>query len=464
MKKYSNIIKNILLLIILFVFITNVKISFAELDIQLDSAGFMGEEGMTYQEIYYKISYIGLHFTEQRGGKFGTSFEVEVIIYDEDNRIIDTRELKHSAISDTDDPSYNNRKSALGQMSFMLSPNNTYKVIGMVKETDTDTKGYNELVIDIREFDESQFQLSDIEFAGMILADTTGKITPLIKNGLRFFPMPNRTFGENKQWIYIYYEVYNPLAKEGTYKMEYTIYYENGSIAKAYPTRKLRKIGKLGGYVQNLNVANLISGNYILDVKVTNLEEEISTSIQSIFYIKQKPILKESLLDDLEDEEIPLMIEQIKYIANKEEMDMFDNLETIAEKRNALEYFWQLRDHNPKIAGNEALLVFRQRIEYVDETYTTPSREGWKTARGRIFIKYGSPEEIEDHPAELEARAYQVWKYFVSGGRKFIFADRYGSGKYDLIYCNDDSEQSVPNWKKIIFPGVSDSEIEFDIR
>ena len=38
-------------------------------------------------------------------------------------------------------------------------------------------------------------------------------------------------------------------------------------------------------------------------------------------------------------------------------------------------------------------------IAYANERYWTKTKSGWRTDRGRIYILYGPPDEIESHPS-----------------------------------------------------------------
>ena len=39
------------------------------------------------------------------------------------------------------------------------------------------------------------------------------------------------------------------------------------------------------------------------------------------------------------------------------------------------------------------------------------SKIGWKTDRGRIFILYGEPSEIERFPNQMDTKPYEIWHY-----------------------------------------------------
>ncbi len=82
---------------------------------------------------------------------------------------------------------------------------------------------------------------------------------------------------------------------------------------------------------------------------------------------------------------------------------------------------------------------------------------GWRTDRGRIFIKYGPPQEVMQRPQAGNTLPYEVWKY--SSGRllKYVFMDLTQFGNYALIWTDDRREPSRPNWQSLLGPeGVQD--------
>ncbi len=65
-------------------------------------------------------------------------------------------------------------------------------------------------------------------------------------------------------------------------------------------------------------------------------------------------------------------------------------------------------------------------------------REGWRTDRGRIYIQFGEPDEIDDYPLAANSQPYQVWHYYRRGSyRKFVFVDEFEDGDYRLQFPYD---------------------------
>jgi len=89
------------------------------------------------------------------------------------------------------------------------------------------------------------------------------------------------------------------------------------------------------------------------------------------------------------------------YIISAQERAAFVALTTDAERDRFIEQFWQRRNPRPDgTAHNDFKDEHYRRIAYANERFAAPPVSGWKTDRGRIYIVFGPPDEIESHPAE----------------------------------------------------------------
>jgi len=101
-----------------------------------------------------------------------------------------------------------------------------------------------------------------------------------------------------------------------------------------------------------------------------------------------------------------------------------------AERIEAWRRFWKKRDPTSGSDANERLDEFLSRISYVTRNFSLFS-PGWRTDRGRVYIRHGSPDKISDASSGI-GRSYQYW-YYYSLGAVFIFEDPVGTGEYQLV-------------------------------
>jgi len=161
-----------------------------------------------------------------------------------------------------------------------------------------------------------------------------------------------------------------------------------------------------------------------------------------------KPELKRAYKDWLEKD--------VAYIITDEERKAFRKLETDDERERFIEEFWRRRDPDPDTDENEYREEYYERIAYANEHYAS-GIPGWKTDRGRIYIMWGKPDEIETHPSggaynresyegggSTSTYPFERWFYRylagVGSGVEIEFVDPTGSGEYRIARNPDEKD------------------------
>ena len=113
---------------------------------------------------------------------------------------------------------------------------------------------------------------------------------------------------------------------------------------------------------------------------------------------REKRKREEKLRKELEGPYRKWLGEDVFYIITDEERTAFKRLATDEEKEQFIEQFWLRRDPTPDTQENEFKEEHYRRIAYANERYAS-GIPGWKADRGRIYITFGPPDEIESHPS-----------------------------------------------------------------
>jgi GWxTD domain-containing protein len=131
--------------------------------------------------------------------------------------------------------------------------------------------------------------------------------------------------------------------------------------------------------------------------------------------------------------------QDVAYIITDQERAAFKALRTDEEREHFIQQFWERRNPTPGSASNPFKEEHYRRIAYANERFAPASGlAGWKTDRGRIYITFGPPDEIESHPYGGGANAfpYEQWLYkYVAGmGNNVIveFDDREDNGEFRM--------------------------------
>ena len=151
------------------------------------------------------------------------------------------------------------------------------------------------------------------------------------------------------------------------------------------------------------------------------------------------------------------LTEDVTYIISPEERNAFLQLDTNEEREQFIEQFWLRRSSNPDLPDNDFKEEHYRRIAYANEHYAS-GIPGWKTDRGRMYIMWGPPDEIESHPTggtydrpmeegggSTSTYPWETWRWrYLEGiGENIIleFVDPSGSGEYHMTM--DPSEKDA---------------------
>lgn len=158
--------------------------------------------------------------------------------------------------------------------------------------------------------------------------------------------------------------------------------------------------------------------------------------------------------------------EEVVYIITPKEKEVFYKLETDKERDLFIEEFWRQRDPTPGTPRNEFKEEHYRRISYANKNFGRGNPiNGWRTDRGRIYIKLGEPMQIMRYDS-MEIYPVETWYY--QGNPKFgqapifrlLFFKKYGGGAYELYSpMSDGPKKLVPS--SIMQRPESDIQIEW---
>jgi GWxTD domain-containing protein len=134
------------------------------------------------------------------------------------------------------------------------------------------------------------------------------------------------------------------------------------------------------------------------DAKKTAAKDQKSETVAKPLSEKERKRREAKLKKELETPYRKWLNEDVSYIITDEERSAFKRLQTDEEREQFIEQFWLRRDPTPDSVENEYKEEHYRRIAYANEHYAS-GIPGWKTDRGRIYITYGPPDEIESHPS-----------------------------------------------------------------
>jgi GWxTD domain-containing protein len=184
---------------------------------------------------------------------------------------------------------------------------------------------------------------------------------------------------------------------------------------------------------------------------------------------KQKKDNAKSLKQELSKTYKRWLDEDVVYIISDEERKAFKQLSNDEERDQFIEAFWQRRDPTPDTEENEFKEEHYRRIAYANEHFAA-GLAGWKTDRGRIYITFGPPDEIDAHDSggtyerpieegggETSTYPFEDWRYryLESVGQEVIveFVDTCMCGDFHMTIDRGEKDalQHTPNGGETLY-------------
>src|SRR5260370_35545062 len=137
----------------------------------------------------------------------------------------------------------------------------------------------------------------------------------------------------------------------------------------------------------------------------------------------------------------------VEPIMTADELNAWEKVRTKEEREQFIGDFGHRRDPDPGTEENEYREAYYERVAYVNEHFASGT-PGYKTDRGRIYLKYGKPDDVESHPAggsytmasyegngSTSTYPFEAWWYRNLPGRSAVeveFVDPTGTAAYRI--------------------------------
>lgn len=425
--------------------------------LNVDYARFKYDEQSTYLEIYYAF-YPSLVTFAQKDGKYQGSVMLSTSLRKQGTgEVVIERTASHPmVIADMTAPFL--RTTYVTQAGYTV-PFGDYvlEVIATdsVRPHRTDRLS---LPISFRPVAEG-ISISDLELCSNI-TQSDDKTDAFYKNTLVVLPNPTLVFGVmNHPVIFSYAELYNvdPAA-------EYTIrtIVRDAANATSKESSKKKKYGVQNAVeVTTVNIASLPSGKYSFIFALGDGSVKEFALSEKIFYVNNPHIaqstvvaevIKSSELAGLSADEIAEEFRMAQYLATDQEVKMFSQITSETGRREFLAKFWV--DVESGAGGRRSLNrnEYLHRVAVAHQRFRAMNRVGWRTDRGRVFILYAEPDEIERFPSSEKSKPYEIWKYYqIENGVEFVFVDRSGFGDYVQVHSTKRGELRDDTWQRFLY-------------
>jgi len=262
--------------------------------------------------------------------------------------------------------------------------------------------------LDVPDYTKMPVGFSDLELG---VVDSSGS----------FRPVPTRLFGVESGRIGARASLFDRRAGDWprTYSFLYRIRGEMGD-AVVSGSQDVTLAASGDSVLLRPAMTDLFLGSYVFEVELA--EGKSHWRVERQFEVEQSGPPR--------GREFIRMLEPLAYIVTPQEIDWLKSLP--AEQQAAgWDEVWRRRDPTPDTQKNEMQLEFFRRVRYA-ERHFQGFAPGWRSDMGRVYIKFGPPDQIETRPASLTSPQLEIW-YYNQPYRRLVFGDREGFGRYTLL-------------------------------
>lgn len=379
-------------------------------------------------EIYYKVPNSSLEFTA-KGNHFVARYKVSIKLYDKKDKLVDSYEKEKTIRAGTKRQTRSQLEFRTNQVNFDVVEGK-YKVRTSLEGSSNQAVIRREFKLKLRSLRDKVARLSEVEFV-----EATGAMkdnpSPFDKGELSIVPKVSNNFAGGKGHKLIYYmEIYQgsdsaehivvqTILRSASGKMMY-----RDTLTSSLQERTARQI-------RNVSLEKIPPGDYTLEIELKGRRNKKIDSRKKDFSVVWN--YRATMEGDFKT-----ALQQLSYIARPDEIEALKKLTALEERLEAIEDFWKERDPTLGTAENEFREEFYRRIITANRNFRFMRQPGWRSDRGRIYIQYGEPDQVDDYPYLPNRWPLQVWHYHEEGRyRRFTFEDDNSDGDFRLQYPFD---------------------------
>ena len=319
--------------------------------------------------------------------------------------------------------------------------------------------------------------LSDIELIDY-LKKTEDKKNSFSKSGYDIYPMISNYIPSDVIKLAFYFEIYSKKKNQKVLVKEYIETFYGNKLLPSYIKRSVKNLKEVTPIIHAFDISKLSSGNYNLVVEIRDSNNQIITNkkvfiqrVNTIIEPKKDTVVEsESLTYGVSSDSLEYYLGSLLPISNTlEYRALTGNLDKLTEeqKENYFINFWQTRYG---VNGITEWEKYRKRVLYVEGRFGNKVKQGYLTDMGRVYLKYGAPNDIIEKLNEQGTYPYAIWHYYRANNRsnvRFVFYHSTAvSQDFELIHSDMPGEITNNNWKYMINMrvGGKDNRVDEDDR
>ncbi len=424
-------------------------------------ASFLHPAEGPYVETYLKVFSPSATYKINKKGVYQASLGV-TIIFKQDDVIKDFR--KYNLISAEVKDTSKSIPNFIDQQRIPL-PYGIYQLELSLKDNNSEESALELADMISLEYDMEKMRFSDFQFVESFSKSEEDNV--LTKNGFDLIPFVGDWFPAEINALTFYLELYGLDKLIGAGEDFLFSYYlesfETNVSFDDFSFFQRQKAAPVNILLRALSIQDLPSGNYNLVVEARNKENELLL-MNKIFFQRSNPGVEIDLADIESVDISSTFAEQITEldslrfyllslipISNSMERQFAINVTKTSDTKKMQKFlynFWQNRNAD---YSEQEWTRYKEEVLRVEEAYATRIKHGFQTDQGRVWLKYGPPNDAEESQHEPNAYPYIVWHFYKlaeQSNKRFIFYNPHLVGtEYILLHSDARGEIYNPYWQ-----------------
>lgn len=318
------------------------------------------------------------------------------------------------------------------------------------------------------DFPDGTVNFSDIHL--LASAEKTTSTSVFERNGFDMMPYLLPYFPTSQNKIMFYTEVYGLEEEYLNEDVLFTYFISTKGASQHIGTMhgyQKKKGADVNVLLSTLDIKDLPTGEYQLHVQVRDKQNKLIAEKRKNFYRSNKRAISDfnnlahldiehTFVAGYTDEQVAYYLDASAIIASAREQEIIETVKAQGDpmlQRQFLYNFWLERDlTNPKERWEKYLALVR----YTEANYATMNRHGFQTDRGRVYLQYGPPNEMDRSGFEAASNPHEVWVYNRTPRGEtnviFVFMNKdMVSNDYRLIHSTATGEIFNQNWEAELY-------------
>jgi GWxTD domain-containing protein len=303
---------------------------------------------------------------------------------------------------------------------------------------------------------------------------------PFFKNGAIMEPLVMAYYPVGYNSLQFYAEAYRTksVLKDDAFAIRYYIETPQASRQKIEIIGNKRlTANEVTPFLGSLDISQLPSGNYNLVVELRNRSLEV-IAVRKCFFQRSNPFLQKpdivlsqlpvnqmftkNFTKDSCNWSLTALLPQLEGESQNRVLAILKE-PNLDQKRTYIFSFWTSRY---PANGENAYKQYMTLVQELDDKYTSYIRKGHMTDRGRVWLKYGKPDNYVIQETEVGASPYEIWTYDRISDKqstgKFIFYNpSLAANDYELLHSTVRGERQDPQWQRKIYKNAQTNDRDY---